>query len=412
MKLLVVSQYFWPENFIINDFVAKLCEQGHEVTVATGKPNYPDGQVHIGYRALGLVREHFLNKVDVFRVPIWPRGNGGALNLILNYVSFVVSGVVFFPWLLRSRAFDAILVFAPSPVTQVIPAILLKRLKRAHLALWVQDLWPESLEVTGFIRNRGVLKVVGALVRWIYAMCDTLLVQSKAFYEPVAKYSVREKIVYFPNSIDPVISAGGDGLLPAELTHELEQCFGIVFAGNIGKAQAVETLVEAAVLLQSDTDIRLLLVGSGSMLYWAQTQKNRLKLDNLVLPGRFPAALMPQLFDSASALLVSLKGGDALANTVPSKIQAYLAAGRPIIASLQGEGAKVVAEARAGMICEPESAEALVACIRRLKALTPGERAMMGENARSYFNEHFDMNRQAIRFAEILRERQSGLKGQ
>ncbi|WP_096697348.1 glycosyltransferase family 4 protein [Polaromonas sp. AER18D-145] len=411
MKILVVSQYFWPESFLINDFVAKLCEQGHVVVVATGKPNYPDGKVHAGYRAAGVGYERFLNKVDVFRVPIWPRGNGSALNLLLNYGSFVVSAAVLLPWLLRSRAFDAILVFAPSPVTQVIPAILLKLLKRAHLALWVQDLWPESLAATGFVSNRTILKMVGWMVRFMYAMCDTLLVQSRAFYEPVARYAARDKLVYFPNSINPDVPADSGVPLPAALSHELAQCFTVVFAGNIGRAQAVETLVEAAVLLKNNTDVRLVLVGSGSMLDWARNQKVLLKLDNLVLPGRFPADLMPQLFDKASALLVSLKSGGALAYTVPSKIQAYLAAGRPIIASLQGEGAKVVVEAGAGMTCEPENAAALAACILSLKALTPFERDTMGRSGRSYFNEHFDMNRQVGRLVEILQARRAGLKG-
>jgi glycosyltransferase involved in cell wall biosynthesis len=407
MKLLVVSQYFWPEDFIVNDLVRKLVAQGHEVVVATGKPNYPDGDVFAGYRAGGVQRERYLDRIDVVRVPIWPRGRGGGFNLAMNYLSFMFSGLLCFPWLLRSRSFDAILVFAPSPIIQAIPAILLKWLKRAHLAVWVQDMWPESLEATGFVRNRGVLKGVGILVRWIYAMSDTLLLQSKAFDEPVARYADPGKLVYFPNSLDPDAAAvPAQGLAP-ELLDALGQGFSVVFAGNIGKAQAVETLVEAAALLRGDTDIRLVLVGSGSMLDWAREQKALRKLDNLLLPGRFPAALMPQLFGRASALLVSLKSGGALAYTVPSKIQAYLAAGRPIVAALHGEGAKVVGESGAGMVCAPENAEALAACIRSLTALTAMERAAMGRSGQNYFSEHFDMNRQVARLVEILQARRA-----
>lgn len=411
MKLLVVSQYFWPENFIISDFVRKLAERGHDVVVATGKPNYPDGRVFPGYRAGGVTRERFLDQVDVVRVPIWPRGRGGAINLALNYLSFVFSGLLFFPWLLRSRSFDAILVFAPSPITQVIPAILLKWLKRAHLAVWVQDMWPESLAATGFIRNAGVLKAVGGLVRWIYTRSDTLLLQSRAFQEPTTLYADAEKLVYFPNSVDPDLPPGVPEGLPAELSGTLEERFCVVFAGNLGKAQAVETVVQAAELLRDEPGICLALVGSGSMLDWVQGQKALLKLDNLILPGRFPAESMPELFQKASALLVTLKSGGVLAHTVPSKIQAYLAAGRPIVAALQGEGSKVVEDAGAGMVCEPENAQALADCIRRMYALPLSARHAMGQRGRAYFDANFDMNRQVGRLVEILQARRAGLKG-
>ena len=167
MRILVISQYFWPESFIINDIVSKLDGQGHDVVVATGKQNDPDGRVFDGYQAWGMRREHYLERIEVVRVPLWPRGPGGAKNLILNYVSFVLAGLVCFPWLLRRRSFDAILVFSPSPITQAIPAILLKWLKNAQLAVWVQDLWPESLAATGFVRNRYLLKAVGWMVKAI-----------------------------------------------------------------------------------------------------------------------------------------------------------------------------------------------------------------------------------------------------
>ena len=411
MKLLVISQYFWPENFIISDFVRKLAERGHEVVVATGKPNYPDGQVFPGYSAGGVARERFAHKVDVVRVPIWPRGRGGAANLTMNYLSFVFFGLLCFPWLLRSRSFDAILVFAPSPITQVIPAILLKQLKRAHLAVWVQDMWPESLAATGFVRNARLLKAVGGLVRWIYARSDTLLLQSRAFEAPTGCYADPQKLVYFPNSVDSDLPAAVPDALPDALSNLLAQNFCVVFAGNIGKAQSVETVVQAALLLRDDPGICLMLVGSGSMLDWVQGQKAILKLDNLALPGRFPAECMPELFRKASALLVTLKSGGVLAHTVPSKIQAYLAAGRPIVAALQGEGGKVVEEAGAGMACEPENAQALADCIRRMHALPVSATAAMGQNGRAWFDGNFDMNRQVGRLVEILQARCSGSKG-
>lgn len=401
MKILVVSQYFWPEGFIINDIVRMLDELGHEVVVATGKPNYPDGKIFDGYCAKGTMRERFLGEIEVLRVPLWPRGEGGAKNLILNYLSFVLAGLMLLPWMLRKREFDAILVFAPSPILQAIPSIPLKWLKKAKLALWVQDLWPESLAATGFVKKPCLLKVVGWLVRVIYRCCDTLLVQSHAFIEPVSRYADRQKIVYYPNSVDvrpPVVAVS----IPEELKELLDTHFCVVFAGNLGTAQSLDTLVQAAENLRDDPQIRLVLIGSGSRLSWLKSQQHALGLDNLILAGRFPAEAMPQIFERSSALLVSLNDDEAFAQTIPSKIQAYLAAGRPIIASINGEGARVVSDAGAGLVSPAKDMPALVANIRHLKELDPAERSEMGFAARRYFDEHFDMRRQVKILAELL----------
>lgn len=402
MKILVISQYFWPESFIINDVVRVLEEQGHEVVVATGKPNYPDGKIFDGYCASGTMQERYLGKIEVFRVPLWPRGEGGAKNLVFNYLSFVFAGLLFLPWMLRKREFDAIFVFAPSPILQAIPAVPLKWLKKAKLVLWIQDLWPESLEATGFIKNPYLLKAVGKLVRFIYRCCDTLLVQSHAFFEPVARYASRDKIQYFPNSMD--VHHPQEALpIPSELRVLLDTYFCVVFAGNLGTAQALDTLVEAAMHLRDDPQVRMVFIGSGSRSEWLESQKRGLELDNLVLAGRFPSACMPQIFERSSALLVSLNNSDIFAQTVPSKIQAYLAAGRPILASMNGEGARVVSEAGAGMTSAAEEALPLVENIRRMLALDIGERDAMGKSGRDYFDLNFNMRHQVCNLVRILK---------
>lgn len=405
MRILVVSQYFWPETFIINDLARNLSKHGHQLTVVTGKPNYPEGIIYDGYQSGGVQRDQLDEHIDIIRVPLWPRGSGGSFNLMFNYLSFVLSGLFLFPWLLRKQKFDVIFVFAPSPITQVIPAIPLKWLKKAHLAVWVQDLWPESLAATGFVKHQFLLKAVGGLVRAIYSHCDTLLVQSKAFVEPIAHYARRDKVVYYPNSIDVQHSSQLVNTISPDLAGVLDQYFSVVFAGNIGTAQSVETLLEAAVLLREDPAVRLVFVGSGSRLAWLQTQKESLQLDNLVLPGRFPIEVMPQIFARADALLVSLRDETTFSQTIPSKVQAYLAAGRPIIASLRGEGAQVVMEAGAGKVCEPDDPDALAALICAMKNLPEDERQAMGRAGRAFFYEHFEMNRQVTRLVEILEHR-------
>lgn len=410
MRILIVSQYFWPEPFIINDLVTTLELQGHEITVLTGKPNYPDGKIYAGYQREGLQRDHYSRNVTVHRVPIRPRGSAGSISLTLNYLSFIWAGLRLFPRVVKNSQFDAILVFAPSPITSAIPAIRLKWLKKTHLAIWVQDLWPESLAATGHVRHPLLLKIMARLVRRIYRQADTLLIQSHAFREPVARLADSGKIVYYPNSIRLTSPDADTGqLLPPELVGLLESKFCIVFAGNIGKAQAMPTIVEAARRLVNK-DIVFVLVGSGSMSGWVEEQKNAYSLHNLVLPGRFPMAAMPHIYNRAAGLLVTLRQDEIMGYTIPSKIQAYLAAGKPIIAALDGEGARIVKEAGVGITCPAEDGEALADSILQLYKASPEAREAMGQNGHRYFMDNFEMNKQAKNLMDILRMRMSGLE--
>lgn len=409
MRLLVVSQYFWPESFIINDLVRTLVKQDIEITVLTGKPNYPDGDIFPGYEEKGVVEETLDGRTRVLRVPLRPRRRG-TRNLMRNYLSFVISGSRYFPRLARDLNPDVILVFAPSPITVAIPAIFLRWRTRAHLALWVQDLWPESLAATGHVRNPMILWATGLLVRAIYACCDTLLVQSRAFIEPVARFASENKIVYYPNSMmdsSPIEEASAQDV-PGELLALLEQHFCAVFAGNIGSAQAVETLVDCAERLRDLPSFRMVLIGSGSKLDWVRAERERRNLDNLVLPGRFPMQAMPALFSRASALLVTLKKDVIFSYTIPSKVQAYMAAGRPMVAALDGEGARIIEEAGAGLCCPSEDLAGLEKQLRKLHNMAYEDRERMGQAGRRYFLEHFEMDKLARQLTSILQARING----
>ncbi|QLG87006.1 glycosyltransferase family 4 protein [Chitinibacter bivalviorum] len=411
MKILLVSQYFYPESFIINDIVRTLVFQGHSVSVATGKPNYPDGNIYPGYSEKKFTKDWFFSCVPVYRAPLRPRMNSGAKNLFLNYFSFVINGIRFFPNAVKNENFDVVLVFAMSPITAALPAIYLKWKFGKHLAVWIQDLWPESLSATGFVKNKWALRLVGCMVRAIYAFTDTLLVQSRAFYEPVARYAKPSKIIYYPNSyLELPINETPSTLIPAELLSVLNGGFCLVFAGNLGTAQSLETLVQVSERLKYLSEFRLILVGSGSMLSWIEEQKVLKKLDNLVLAGRFPSSEMPQIFSRAAGLLVTLKREEIFAYTIPSKVQAYLAAGRPVIAALDGEGARVIEEANAGLTCPAEDVDGLVRCIETLFQMSPLEREKLGQSGRNYFLKHFEMGRQCQRLVEIL-ESQINKKG-
>ena len=389
MRLLILSQYFWPETFIINDLARLLADRQVEVTVLTGKPNYPGGKVLDGYKSHGVQREH-VGDVEVIRLPLVPRGRGSSARLTINYLSFIASASLIGPFALRGRSFDAVFVYGTSPLLKALAAIVLAGLKKAPLIVWVQDLWPESLSATGHVRNRTVLAIVGALVRAIYRRADLILVQSRAFHDPVAVYSDHpDKIRYYPNLYE---SPAPGALVPAveSLVERLGQSFSVVFAGNIGTAQSPETILEAARLLKPDRDITIVLVGSGSRDRWLAEEAVRLGLDNLVFAGRFAPDEMSHIFAAASALLVTLAPEPPFALTVPSKIQAYLAAGRPIVAALDGEAARIIAEAGAGFCVPAGSAADLAETIRTLQRMPLEQREALGARGRDYFEGNFE----------------------
>lgn len=387
MKILVSSQHFWPENFRINDLVQALIERGLKVDVLTGKPNYPEGRYFPGYRGWGCQREQW-SGATIFRVPLAARGSGRALRLVINYLSFIGSGLLFAPWLLRRRSYNVVFVYASSPLLQAIPAIFLSWLKQCPVVVWIEDLWPESLAATGYVRNRLILAGVGRVVRFIYRHSDLLLVPSRAFEPPVAAAAPGKPIVYYPNSVEAVFCDPAIGEQPD--VPGLDTGFPVVFAGNIGTAQVVDVIVEAASLLSAYSDIRFVMLGGGSRREWLLQQVQARGLTNVYIPGRYPVEEMPGILKKASALLVTLGDEPILSVTVPGRIQTYLAAGRPILASLNGEGARLVIEAEAGLASPAEDPRALADAVLQLFRMAPAEREKMGMNGRRYFSEHFD----------------------
>jgi glycosyltransferase involved in cell wall biosynthesis len=387
VRALVVSQYFYPENFRINDIVRSLVEKGIEVDILTGKPNYPEGKFFEGYRGWGCQHEQWAG-ADIYRVPLAARGAKGGINLVINYLSFVISGLVFGPWLLRKRRYDVIFVYAPSPLLQAIPALFLGFLKRTKVITWIQDLWPESLIATGYVRNAFILQCVERAVRLIYRHSDLLLVQSQAFKESVQRLAPGKPLVYYPNSVDAIFSAS-TAVSPIELPLA-EGGFSVVFAGNVGNGQGMDVIIDAATLLHDRPDVSFVIFGQGSRWEWMQREVRKRGLKNLHLPGRFPVEMMPGVMRKASALLVTLADQPIFALTVPSKLQAYMAVGRPIIACLNGEGARLVVEAGAGLAVAAGNASMLADAILRMVGMTIAERELMGCNGQAYFKQNFD----------------------
>lgn len=387
MKLLIVSQYFFPEEFKINDLTEELVRKGHEVTVLTGKPNYPKGHFFEGYRFWGIDREEYKGAA-VVRVPVIRRGRGGALRLMLNYLSFVFFG----RWFVRTHHcnFDSVFVWETSPITQAYPGILASRKSGARLSMWVQDLWPESVSATTSIKSKLLMSWLDRMVTGIYSKCDTIFVQSKAFKDSIcSKGDFADKIVYAPNWAEdlfsyPVIQESKyAGLMP--------DGFRVMFAGNIGEAQDFDSIIKAAAYTSDYPDIQWVIVGDGRARNRAEESVRAEGLtDNVHFLGRFPAAEMPDFFCHADVMLVSLRDEYIFSLTIPSKVQAYMASGKPILTMLDGEGNRIVEEAGCGITSNAGNAKLLSDNVIRMYKMSENERQLMGERGKDYYHCHFE----------------------
>jgi len=390
MRLLILSQYFWPETFRINDLTSELIARGHDVTVLTGQPNYPGGSIYETYRSNPAEFGTF-EGAPVVRVPVIPRGKNN-LQLFANYVSFILSGTLLGPAKLRGRQFDAIFVFQTSPITSALPAVWLRRRHRAPLLLWVLDLWPGALKASGVVKSPWLIDLVGRLVGFIYRRCDAILVQSKAFCSDVAKRAGGNgKIRYFPGWPETVFA---EAEANAETAPELAPYTGdfkLLFAGNIGQPQDFPSIIAAADLLRDEPGLRWIILGDGRVAAAAKAEVARLGLEEKVLfLGRFPLERMPSFFAAADALLVSLRDEPIWSMTIPGKVQTYLASGKPLIAMMNGEGARVIEESGGGLVAPAGDSAALARNIRRLIAASAEERRMMGKSAQAYCKREFD----------------------
>ena len=387
MRVLVVSQYFWPENFRVNDLVKEWVQRGHEVMVLTGIPNYPLGKVFDAYREQPSAFTKY-EGAEVLRVPMCPRGTGG-LRLIFNYLSFVMGAGSFGLWRLRGKSVDVIFVFEPSPVTVGLPAVWLGRVKQAPVVFWALDLWPDTLAAIGVVRSHRVLGWVGHMVRFIYNRCTLVLGQSRGFLGSIAKYcDDKAKIRYFPSWAEDVFTDGC--VQPAPEVPEWPDGFTVVFAGNIGEAQDMPAVLDAAECLKDNAGIRLIIVGDGRKSDWLQSEVIRRGLDKRVLlPGRFPIERMPSFYAHADALLVSLKRDLVFSMTIPGKVQSYLMAGIPLLGMLDGEGAAVVRAAQAGLTCDAGDGAGLAGAVLALAAMPQSERKQLGLNGRKYAQQEF-----------------------
>lgn len=353
MKILVVTQYFYPERFRINELSQELQKRGHDVKVFTGKPNYPQGKYYDGYSFFKPKYESW-SDMDIFRVPIIPRGRT-SIGMVLNYLSFWFFGCMKICKIANFSP-DVIYVFETSPITCCMPAIHLKKKAGIPIVMNVQDLWPENvLAITG-LKNKLIIEMLEKLVRYIYLNCDLLLVASRRFVTNIQRRlpdeaTEKNKVKYWPQF----------AVVDAECykVHYDRQYFDIVFAGNLGEGQGLDLVIDAALQMQ-DSKIRWIFIGDGRYRSKLEQKVKELRLEKQVLfYGSKPEKDIPQLLHEADAALLILKNDPIFTMTIPAKMQTYLACGMPILGCVEGEAKDLIMEASAGITTKQITAEEL-----------------------------------------------------
>lgn len=399
MKILVISQYFFPENFRINDLCFGLDEIGHEVTVLTAKPNYPKGKFYNGYSFFNKNFEQ-IKGIDVYRALIIPRGNSSGIRLFINYISFVFFGI--FRILTIRRKFDKIFIYAPSPITVGFLGIFASFIYNAKSYLWVHDLWPESVKDAGGINNSFILELVNFMTKAIYYYTDSILVQSPRFIDYIIKQGVfKSKLIYYPYYAESFYKKVSP---PYEIKSLFPMGLNILFAGNIGVAQSFNTILQSAkILKESLNDFTFIILGEGRDKKRIQDEIKKMNLDkHFSFLGSYPPQEMSNYFACADALLVSLRDTKIFSYTIPGKLQSYLACGRPIIASLNGIGAKIIQDSQCGFVSKSEDSYGLADSILRLNKLDKQQKEKLGENAINYYKKEFERTHLLNRLINIF----------
>ena len=378
MRILILTQWYPPEPvLLIQELAQTLQEFGHDVTVLTGFPNYPSGKLYPGYR-LRLCQRETVDGVKVVRVPIFSEHSRSGLLRALNYLSFALSSALLGFWLVTRP--DVMFVYHP-PLTVGIPAFVLSRLWRIPFIYQIQDMWPETLSATGMLNNKAILQWIAQFAHWVYKHATAICIISPGFHKNLlAKGVAAHKLHVISNWVDPMVYYPAQPSPEKAQTLDLVNRFNVMFAGNIGEAQGLQTVVAAAALLTDLPACQFVIVGDGVALPAIQQATVERNLQNIKFLGRYPANEMSALYALADILLVHLRDEPLFRITIPHKTFAYMASGKPILAAVAGDVADVVIKAGAGIACPPEDPLALAQAIRQLYSMPKEERQKLGQN--------------------------------
>ena len=384
MRVLIVSQYFWPEQFRINELVEFLKTKNLEVEILTGLPNYPDGSLFSNYKKDPNKFNSFCGS-KIYRLPIILRKDSSKINLFLNYISFILSGIFIAPFILRKKKYDIIFTFATSPITVAIVSIFLAKIKNCKSVLWVLDLWPDILFELKIIKNTYLISLLDDIIKKIYEKTDIILVQSKTFKSIIDKKINNNKSIYFPS-------------WPENLKHNIKikikkkvGKINIVFTGNIGEAQNFDNVFKVIKYFRKNKKLNWIIVGSGRKLNIFRRNTIKYKIKNIEFYGNQPIQNISAFHSIADILLISLKKGKALSATIPGKLQTYLNSNKYILGMIDGEAKDLINESKAGKCVKPDDVKGMINLINKIlsnKNLTLFKRSKI--NTKLFVNKNFN----------------------
>ena len=397
MKILITTQYFYPEDFRINDFAFKMAKRGHKVSVITAVPNYPSGKFHDGYKSFS---KEIIEDVTIYRVPIFPRGKSRGIELVINYLSFLFSALIFGPFLIRKIKADVVFSINYSPATVGLVGIFFSKIKKAPLFIWVQDLWPDSLIAANAVKSNTIIQLVQSMVKWIYKKSNIIFIQSESFRRSIESldFSFSKKIRYLPNWAEDIYTS--EFILPDDKHSKLipNDKFIFMFAGNLGVAQSLNTIILAAKELKNEP-IHWIFLGDGRKKEWLANAVTKYGLeDHISILGRYPIEDMPSFFRLANVMLVTLKKEEVYSLTIPGKIQSYLKNAKPILSALDGEGAKVINESGSGKNVNSEDFLSLAEAALEMSNSSSDKLYQMSKNGMNYYMKNFDVETALSKF--------------
>lgn len=398
MNILIVTQYFYPENFKSNDIAFELSRRGHKVEAIVGIPNYPKGNYYKGY-GIFKKRIEVINGVKIYRTFQFPRKNSRAIYLILNYLSFVFSSSIRIIYFALFKKYDCIIIHEPSPIFQAIPAIIYKKIKKIPIYLWILDLWPDAMMSGGGVRNKFILTLVDKIVVWVYSNCNILLISSLLFKESILKKGdYNSKIIYFPNWSDDLKQDKIHFPIP-----NLPEGFKIMLAGNLGKSQDLESIGKLILELKDIQELKWVFVGDGSEKNWLINFIKSYKLeDSVFYYGSFPKEAMPTFYNNANAMLVTLKSGFYhLSLVVPARLQSYMSAGRPVLGMIGKGAAEIIKTSNCGYSVDSGEYRKLAEIIKNDVLINKKAFENKGANGRFFYERNYTLKK-CIDHLEII----------
>lgn len=406
MKVCIFTNHFLPEDFKVNDIAFELAKKGFEITVITAIPDYPKGKYFDGY-SLTKRRKEVINGVNVIRLPIIPRGKGGGIKLILNYISYYFCCSIFTFFHSFTHKYDKVFVHLTSPFFVGNCARYLSKKQHIPLIFWVLDLWPESLISAGGITNPLIIKPQIKMVQRVYNQCNKILISSKGFEKSICeKGDFKNKLVYFPNWAEEIKGECPKDFDITKITpfdNQKKDDFIILFAGNIGEAQNLDSVLLTAELLKENEEIKFVFVGDGRRRESLMQQVQEKQLQKTVyFPGRYPLQTMPVFMDKASVLLFSLKDELCFNLTIPAKVQFYMSQAKPILAMINGDGADLIKEANCGFSVPAGDSENLAKTILNMSKLKKEELEALGTNGKNYYDNNFTKSQRIEQLVNIF----------